>query len=56
MKKYPGKVIAVSNPDGEIFYGKDINNTTDNSTTDNNTIDNNTAIVTLTHSPSPSYY
>lgn len=26
MKKYPGKVIAISNPDGEILYGKDVNN------------------------------
>ena len=31
MKKYPGKVIAISNPDGEILYGKDLNNNTNKS-------------------------
>ena len=35
MKKYPGKVIAISNPDGEILYGKDVNNNTNISLTDN---------------------
>lgn len=39
MKKYPGKIIAICNPDGEIFYGKnsneienDIENDTENDT------------------------
>ena len=32
MKKYPGKIIAITNPDGEILYGKDI----DNNNNDNN--------------------
>ena len=32
MKKYPGKVIAISNPDGEILYGKNVNNNIHNNT------------------------
>jgi hypothetical protein len=35
MKKYPGKVIAISNPDGEILYGKDVNNSENISLTEN---------------------